>query len=400
MEHATAIMDSSATETKCLVKEEALESPFKSEAFDGIILLISRDVFEFFQRESGNSDDRYHDIYVAPTCAELQESKNANGKNTNDEKDVLNNNSKKMKREIKEEYSFTEAAQIELNESNGVPEETQSVNAPTEDATSGSESSEDSSDNSDNDKAMEDGDSGEESEDTLRSKLLNEFLADKKNRKLLKSLRKIKRDKKESKFEKDFTESENKSEEKLSTFRSKDRDESSRNQEKNVSIQREERKRNSTSLEVERKRSNASIETERKRNYMSTETSPRRHVNQNNGQPPIKREKRSTDMSPRREDLKHSSNNYSSSPRNGTSSNYGERFGAKSTKYEESTQYSWKRKSDSWDNTYLNEKNKFISPERRPWNSNFRSDNYEENKYQKVNSYQRSYPKYRNYTHW
>ena len=68
-------------------------------------------------------------------------------------------------------------------------------------------------------------------------------------------------------------------------------------------------------------------------------------------------------MSPKREDLKHSFNNYSSSPRNGTSSNGGERFGTKSTKYEEPTQYSWKRKSDSWDNTYLNEKSKFISLE-------------------------------------
>ena len=94
MDHATTIMDSLGT--KCLVKEEALESSFNSEAFDGITLLTSRDVFEFFQRESGNSDDRYHDIYVAPTRSELQESKNANGKNTNDEKDVLNNNSKKM----------------------------------------------------------------------------------------------------------------------------------------------------------------------------------------------------------------------------------------------------------------------------------------------------------------
>ena len=73
------------------------------------------------------------------------------------------------------------------------------------------------------------------------------------------------------------------------------------------------------------------------------ETSPRRHENQDNGQSPIKRKKRSTDMSPKREDLKHSFNNYSSSPRNGTSSNGGERFGTKSTKYEVPTQYSWKR---------------------------------------------------------
>jgi len=51
------------------VTDENIEN---SVTFDGIVLLICRDVFEFFQRESGNSDDSYHDIYVVPTCTGLQ----------------------------------------------------------------------------------------------------------------------------------------------------------------------------------------------------------------------------------------------------------------------------------------------------------------------------------------
>ena len=50
-----------------------------------------------------------------------------------------------------------------------MPEEYQPVNVRTDNVSSETESSQDYSDNSDNDKAMEDGNSGEESEDALKS---------------------------------------------------------------------------------------------------------------------------------------------------------------------------------------------------------------------------------------
>merc|ERR1712136_64143 len=192
---------------------------------------------------------------------------------------------------------------------------------------------------------------------------------------------------------------------------SKERNESSANREQNLQTHIDDKIRNSISLEVERKRMNDSFDTDRKRNnnsaesdrkrnYVSSETSPRKRNNSNNENSPWKRNRRSTDTSTSNEDLKHNLNTYSTSPRSSASSNVDEKFGTKPTKYKESMQYTWKRNSGNWDDTYLSEKNKFTSPERRPWKGNFRSDNYEENKYQKVNNHQRNYSKYRNYTHW
>jgi len=416
MDLATTVMDDLSPERKCLSTAEALENIGNSEAFDGIVLLICRDVFEFFQKESGNCDDSYHDIYVVPTCTELQNLKPIKSsfeKDNNKEKDVFHNDTlMAVKKEIQKECDSPPVTDtLEADEINGEAKQFQSTNGCIDDRSSGSDSTEDSSDDSENDKMEEEGDSGEESEDTLRSRLLNKLLSDKKNRKLLKSLRKYKKDKRDSKLEKNSVENDIERERQLSRSTSKERNESSPNQEQNLQTQindkirsntflEAERKRTNDSFDTDRKRNNISTESDRKRNFVSSETSPRKRNNTNNEHSPWKRNKRCTDMSTSHEDLKHNSKTYSTSPRSSASSHVNEKFGTKSTKYKESMQYTWKRNSGNWDDTYLSEKNKFTSPERRPWKGNFRSDNYEESKYQKVNNHQRNYSKYRNYTHW
>ena len=246
------------------VSSENIEN---SEAFDGIVLLICRDVFEFFQKKSGNCDGSYHDIYVVPTCTELQNLKSIKSsfeKDNNEEKDAFhNNNLMAVKKEIKKECDSPRVTDtVEADEINGEAKQFQSTNGYIDDQSSGSDSTDDSSDDSENDKMEEEGDSGEESEDTLRSRLLNKLLSDKKNRKLLKSLRKYNKDKKESKLEKNSVKNDIERERQLSRSTSKERNESSANQEQNLQTQMDDKIRNSKSLEVDRKRMNDSFDTD------------------------------------------------------------------------------------------------------------------------------------------
>lgn len=331
------------------------------DAFDGIVLLISKEIFEFFKTHSGNIHDNYDDIFVNEPASALQSSVNCESekvktkragnrtqtKPVNKPENYNNNNLVPVSDDSSIQCSGGKAADTLDSKKSLKAHNRSSDDGSSDTVSSDTVSSGNQSDDSEDDAGMSNlGSREEESESSLRNKALDTLAVALKDKSLCKTISKS-------------LENKNKISKVVKSNSSMSKESSHRVNSSIASLEK-------TQSDYRLKPSNEIYE-KRRRDSISSEVS------------------------------------YSKSPNKQKSPRYSspsERSYVSSPKSDGSHKYSWKKTSDSWNDSHTNRRNSYNNMEPKPWRNDFRSDRYEDIKHPRQHGYKKNHSKEQYNSYW